>query len=185
MSEKYKVIDSSRPTFITLTIIDWVDLLTRKRYTKVLDESLNYCIEEKGLIVHAYVYMSNHIHLIVSSKSNDLSKIVQSFKRYTTKQFILLINESGESRKEWLLNKFSFAADRIKRNKNYKIWKDGFHPVLLDTNEKIAQRVNYIHKNPVEAGICFHQSDYVNSSYLMYTDEKIGSMMNVNISTLY
>ncbi len=63
MSEKYKVVDSSRPTFITLTIIDWLDLLTRKRNCKAIDESLNYCIKEKGLIVHAYVYMSRHIQV--------------------------------------------------------------------------------------------------------------------------
>lgn len=44
MSEKYKVIDSNISTFITLTLIGWVDLFIRRRYTDLLDESLNYCI---------------------------------------------------------------------------------------------------------------------------------------------
>jgi len=56
MSDKYKVIDSTVPTFITITIVDWVDLFIRPIYCNILDESLNYCIKEKGLSVHAYVY---------------------------------------------------------------------------------------------------------------------------------
>ncbi|MFT5252219.1 MAG: hypothetical protein ACI87N_001226 [Flavobacteriales bacterium] len=55
MSEKYKVIDSTVPIFITITIVDRVDLLIRPIYCNKLDESLNYCIKEKGLSAHAYV----------------------------------------------------------------------------------------------------------------------------------
>jgi len=47
MSEKYKVIDSTVPTFITITVIDWVDLFVRPVYYNILDESLNYCIKKK------------------------------------------------------------------------------------------------------------------------------------------
>jgi len=49
MSQRYKVIDSNQPTFVTLTIIDWVDLFIRPVYFNVLDDSLNYCITHKGL----------------------------------------------------------------------------------------------------------------------------------------
>jgi REP element-mobilizing transposase RayT len=184
MSEKYKVVDSSRPTFITLTIIDWVDLFTRKRYCQLMDDSLNYCVKEKGLIIHAFVYMSNHIHLIVTTKTDNLPQIIRDFKTFTSKQFIKLIKEPGESRREWLLNKFSFAADRIKRNSNYKVWKDGFHPVILDTNFKVQQRVEYVHYNPVAAGICHDEAHYANSSYLAYTDEKI-VRINLPVVALY
>lgn len=72
MSERYKVIDSTQPTFVTITIIDWVDVFTRPAYFRILDDSLNYCITNRGLIVHAYVYMSSHIHKIVSSHDNEL-----------------------------------------------------------------------------------------------------------------
>jgi hypothetical protein len=64
MSEKYKVIDSTVPTFITITVVDWVDLLVRSIYCNILDESINYCIKEKGLSVHAYVYMTFNCNCI-------------------------------------------------------------------------------------------------------------------------
>ncbi len=72
MSEKYKVIDSTAPTFITITVVDWVDLFVRPVYCNILDESLNYCIKEKGLSVYAYVYMTSHVHLIATAFEGDL-----------------------------------------------------------------------------------------------------------------
>jgi len=170
MSERYKVIDSSIPNFITLTITDWVDLLVRPEYCKVLDEALNYSIRNKGIRIHAYVYMTSHVHLMVSSKGVEIPDFVRDFKRHTASEFIKLIDSPSESRKEWLMAKFSYAANRIVRGGKYKVWKDGFHPVLLDTPFKIQQRVEYIHKNPVDAQIVFHERDYVNSSYRVYED---------------
>ena len=181
MSERYKVIDSSAPTFVTLTIIDWIDLFTRPVYCKILDESLNYCIENKGLKVHAYVYMTSHIHLIVSSNGNELQEIIRDFKKFTSKSILEAIKENPESRREWLLNKFSYAADRIKRGKNYKVWKDGFHPVILDTPEKLEQRINYIHQNPRELQLVNHERHWINSSYNAYTDEPYVPIVKLDV----
>ena len=72
MSQKYKVIDGQQPTFITLTVIEWVDIFIRSEYTKILDASFNYCIAHKGLRVHAYVYMTSHMHAIVSTNGEEL-----------------------------------------------------------------------------------------------------------------
>ena len=136
MSEKYKVIDSAAPTFITITVVDWVDIFVRPVYCNILDESLNYCIKEKGLSVHAYVYMTSHIHLIGTAFEGELQNVIRDFKKYTSKKLIEAIQEHPESRREWLLKKFSFEAQKSGRAKNYKLWKDGFHPVILDILEK-------------------------------------------------
>jgi hypothetical protein len=70
------------------------------------------------------------------------------------------------------------------RAKNYKVWQDGFHPVILDTLEKMEQRVNYVHYNPVEAEIVFHERDYVNSSYRNYEEDN-SVFCNVNVEPLW
>ena len=88
MSEKYKVIDSTVPTFITITVVDWVDLFVRPVYCNILDESLNYCIKEKGLSVHAYVYMTSHIHLIVTAFEGEQQNVIRDFKKYTSKKLL-------------------------------------------------------------------------------------------------
>ena len=81
----------------------------------------------------------------------------RGIKKFTSKKLIEAIQEHAESRREWLLRKFSYEAQKSGRAINYKLWQDGFHPVILDTLEKIEQRVNYIHYNPVEAEIVFNE----------------------------
>ena len=155
---------------MAITVVDWVDVFIRLEYNKILDASLNYCIQNKGLRVHAYVYMTSHLHLIVTSEGVALQDIIRDFKKFTSKRIIEAIKEYPESRREWLLKKFSFAAKRIRRGVNYKFWKDGYHAVLLDTYTKIEQRVNYIHYNPVAARLVYHERDWINSSYCVYEE---------------
>ena len=111
------------------------------------------------------------IHLIISSPEGTLPGIVRDFKKFTSKRLAEAIDSSSESRKIWLLKKFAFAAERLKRGKDYKIWKDGFHPIILDTYEKVEQRLNYTHYNPVAAEYVYHELDWRNSSYAFYEDE--------------
>lgn len=184
MSEKYKVIDSKELTFITLTLVGWVDLFNRKIYTDILDESLSYCIENKGLKVHAYVYMTSHLHLIVSSEENLLQDIVRDFKKYTNKKLIEAITSYNESRKEWLLNKFSYEAKRINRASKFKVWQDGFHPILLDSGNKIMQKLNYIHNNPLETDLIYNAEDWKHSSYNAYYNKQ-KELPNIKLDLLF
>lgn len=183
MSERYKVVDSLTPTFVTITVVDWIDLFIRRSYCEILDASLNYCIKNKGLIVHAYVYMTSHIHLIVSSEKIELNEIIRDFKKFTSKELIMQIKSQNESRREWMLSKFQFEAKRADRATNYKLWQDGFHPVILDSNKKKEQRVNYIHYNPIEAGFVHNERDWVNSSYLAYEDNN--AFLNIKVEPLW
>ena len=133
MSSKYKVHDQEKLHFLTITVIDWIDLFTRPALKHVIIDSLKFCQQKKGLIIYAFVIMPSHIHLIVKTKSvYKLEDTIRDFKKYTSKELIKTIKEYPESRREWLLNKFSFAANRIRKGVNYKVWKDGFHPVELN-----------------------------------------------------
>ena len=59
----------------------WVDIFTRKECKDIIVDSLKYCNSNKGLSIHAYVIMSNHIHLIVSAREGSwgLSGIIRDF----------------------------------------------------------------------------------------------------------
>jgi putative transposase len=64
--------------------------------------------------------MSNHLHLIISAKQNDVSDVVGNFKKFTSKQMVKVITEHpGESRKEWMLKIFKKAGEKNSRNLNY------------------------------------------------------------------
>jgi putative transposase len=181
MSEKYKFHDPYGIYFVTLTIVDWIDLFTRPDYKHMIVESLKYCQKEKGLTLYACCIMSSHIHLIISSSrasvtraNNDLtlSDILRDFKKYTSKKVIEMLHRINESRRKWLVEAFEKAADKIKRNSKYKIWQDGNHPILLDNNNMMQQRLDYVHNNPVEASIVDEPEHYIFSSARDYAGEK-------------
>jgi REP element-mobilizing transposase RayT len=174
MSGKYKPGEDAIPHFLTFTVIGWIDVFSRETYKEKLLESLQYCIEEKGLAVHAWVIMTNHVHLIVSTKNNKIADVVRDIKKYTSRQIIELIEQNPkESRKEWMLNIFSFAGKSNNNNKNYQFWRQDYHPVELNTNEKLTQRLVYLHENPVRSGLVWEAWHYKYSSALDYsTNEK-------------
>ncbi len=174
MSDKYKVANNNSTYFITITVIDWVDLFIRPYYKHILIESLQYCQKNKGLKIYAFVIMTSHLHLVVSSEQGFLlSETIKDFKKYTSKKLIEALKEYPESRREWLLNKFSYAAGRIRRGVNFKVWQDGFHPIELVTSDMVKEKLHYIHNNPVEEEIVEKPEDYKYSSAMNYS-EKIG-----------
>ena len=137
MSEKYKFHDPDGVYFVTLTINNWIDLFTKPCYSQILLDSLKYCQMNKGLIVYAWVIMTNHIHLIISRRDASLlSDIIRDFKTYTSKSLIKEIKTGNDSRKQWMLKMFEKRANELKRVSYYKLWQDGNHPILLDDNKK-------------------------------------------------
>ena len=84
---------------MTDTVVDWVDIFTRPIYRHIIIESLEYCQKEKGLIIYAWVLMTNHMHMIVGSTGlNKVSDIMRDFKKFTSKQILhTLLNEIGEN----------------------------------------------------------------------------------------
>lgn len=88
---------------------------------------MDYCRKHKGLQICAYVVMSNHVHCIVSASDENLPEIVRDFKRHTASKILKEIKESTESRKDWMLKLFEFAAKSHKRNSELQFWTNENH----------------------------------------------------------
>ena len=159
---------------MTYAVVDWVNVFTRPVYKDIVVDSLKYAQENKGLNLHAWVIMSNHVHLIVSARDGyKLSDIFRDHKKHTSKLIIQEIQENpGESRKRWMLWLFASHGKRNPNNKEYQFWQQDNHPVELDTNEMIDQRLDYLHNNPVKAGIVNEAENYIYSSAIDYADGK-------------
>jgi hypothetical protein len=59
MSRKYKFHSPEGIFFITYSVVGWVDVFTRDLYRNILIESFNWCIKNKGLVIYAWVIMTN------------------------------------------------------------------------------------------------------------------------------
>ena len=85
--DKYFISDQNATYFLTCTVIHWIDVFTRLEYRYIVVDSLNYCIEHKGLEINAWVIMSNHIHLVASAKDGyRMSDLLRDFKKHTSKK---------------------------------------------------------------------------------------------------
>ncbi len=171
MKEGYVIRDQTLPHFITATVVDWIDVFTRQTYRDSVIESLDYCIKNKGMILYGYVIMSNHIHLILQSQEGELSALVRDFKKFTAKSILEKIQNSPESRREWILERFKSATESHSRNKNYQFWQYGNHSEEIYSNEFMWSKLDYIHLNPVRAGIVEKASQYIYSSASNYVND--------------
>ena len=169
--EGYIIRDQSKAHFITATVVDWVDVFSRKAYRDCIIESLDFCIKNKGMILYGFVIMSNHIHLIIQSDKNKLSDLIRDFKKFTAKTILHKIETEPESRADWMLKRFEFACKSHSRNEKYQFWQYGNHPEEIFSEKFFWSKLDYIHLNPVRAGIVVKASHYLYSSASNYVND--------------
>ncbi|WP_114938927.1 REP-associated tyrosine transposase [Mucilaginibacter endophyticus] len=168
----YVIRDQQAIYYMTFTVVGWIDVFSRQRYRDIVIESLKYCQEHKGLHLHAYVIMSNHMHLIVSVDDGfTISAFVRDCKKFTAKRILEDIeSDNTESRKEWMLHQFKYYASRHSRNEHYQLWDHDSHFIELFSPAVIQQKIDYIHQNPVRAGLTYRAEDYMYSSASNYAE---------------
>jgi REP element-mobilizing transposase RayT len=150
--------------------VQWADIFTRQVYRDIVIDSLRYCQQNKGLEIYAYVIMSNHVHLLAKGQNDNLSDVIRDFKRHTSKKIIETIELENESRRDWLLMIFRYAAKGHKRNNEYQVWTHENHAEEIYSNEFIEQKIEYIHNNPVRSGVVSKPEDYIYSSARNYAE---------------
>lgn len=92
--------------------------------------------------IHAYVLMTNHVHLLISSAAaNGISRAMQSLGRRYVRYF----------------------NDRYHRTGT--LWEGRYRATVVDTDHYLFSCFRYIEENPLRAGMVRHPSDYRWSSY--------------------
>jgi REP element-mobilizing transposase RayT len=168
MSSKYKIGDQSDLYFVTYATVGWVDVFTRTAYRNIILESLNHCSQHKGLNVHAWCLMTNHVHLIIGTSDKPIETIMRDHKRHTSETIHKALKEERESRREWMMSLFTQAGTDNKHNRGFQLWQQDYHPICLKTGDLIRQRLDYTHNNPVKAGFVEEPHHWSYSSAVAY-----------------
>ena len=161
----FSITDLADLYFCTDTIVGWQNVFTSPEFFEVVIKSLDYCRVEKGLQVHGYVVMPNHVHTILSFQDGNLSDILRDYKRFTSTKITELVVETNKIR---LLKFFSTTAKRVGKGSTFKVWQSGSHPEAVTTREFLFQKLNYIHNNPVRKGYVALAEHWVYSSARNY-----------------
>tara|TARA_R110002050_G_scaffold146791_4_gene272201 strand:- start:79 stop:627 length:549 start_codon:yes stop_codon:yes gene_type:complete len=169
----FKIYNQQNLHFITFSVVQWVDVFTRPAYKDIVVDSLIYCQNNKGLNIHGWCIMSNHLHLILSAKQGfNLSDILRDFKKYTATAILKDIESNKrESRRRWMLWLFRRAGIANSNNKTFQFWRNDNHPKEIISSDFYHQKMDYLHYNPVKAGFCKRATDYPYSSASWYEDK--------------
>ena len=139
--------------FVTWTIVDWLNVFSEASYRQIALDSLAYLRSHKNTELNAFVVMPSHIHAILWPKDGiNLSDIIRDFKRFTSRK--ISREAERQNRTDWL-SKFSLARQRNRAGdvSSYQVWQEGSHPEAIFTEPFARQKVDYIHLNPVKAGL--------------------------------
>ena len=149
------------PQFYTATINQWKNLLLDNRFKDIIIDSLKFMVENKRIELNAFVIMSNHIHLIWQAlPGHSPSTIQAAFMKYTAQQI---------KRKLAIENPAVLESCRVnKYDREYQIWKREPLGVELFSESVYWQKMEYIHYNPVAAGLCSFPEEYQYSSASFY-----------------
>lgn len=110
-------------------------------YRFYLDKLQDACIKFQ-CDVHAYVLMTNHVHLLITPQTEDgISKVMQSLGRYYVQYFNYVYERTGT------------------------LWEGRYKATLIDTERYLLTCSRYIELNPVRAQMIEHPSRYPWSSY--------------------
>lgn len=95
---------------------------------------------------------------------------MRDFKKFTSITILDKIQTEPESRREWMLERFKLATETHSRNKNFQFWQYGNHAEEIYLEKFMWSKIDYIHFNPVRAGIVLKPQDYIFSSASNYID---------------
>jgi len=123
--------------YLTFTVRNWYYIFDRHNRFDILINALKYCREKKGLRLYAYVFMLNHIHLVVSS--HDTIGFVRDFKRHTSKELLRNIIATEPN----VVKLFEAEGG------GHEFWARTNMPKAIESEGFLLQKVEYVHNNPV------------------------------------
>ena len=143
---RYTITDPQQPHFVTLTVLHWIPVFTRPETVEILLDTIRF-LSKDGLKVHAWVVLENHGHFVL--QSDALDRDIARLKSWTAKK---LIQYLAEQNVKIILEQLAFYKKAHKNDRAYQFWQEGVHPELIQGDEMMKQKIDYIHNNPVKRG---------------------------------
>ena len=128
------------------------------KFKQLLCEALDEARKSSGMLYFAYAIMPEHFHFVTDGKRSP-SDSLRFLNGVTARRIIDYLKENGP---EVSLQKLKTVEK--KGDYKYSLWEHHSDKFLLTSESMFMQKVNYIHSNPVVAGLVDRQEDYLYSS---------------------
>jgi REP element-mobilizing transposase RayT len=169
MPNAYRVFtDQNYAYFVTWTIVEWLPIFAEDSYRKIILDSLEYLRTNKNTQLNAFVVMSTHAHAILwPDHGVNLSDVMRDFKRFTSRAISAEATRQGASEFIKTFEK-ARAENRAQDVSQYQVWQEGSHPEAIFTEKFARQKMDYLHMNPVRAGLVKTADEWPYSSARAY-----------------
>ncbi len=151
--------------FVTSTVVGFIPVFEVSQARDVFVDCLRFGQERGDYRLIAWVVMPNHFHLILNrNQEKSISLIIGNLKRYTSRNIrdqLIRLGLHG------LIERLRNAAE-TEPSPDAVLWKPRFDSLVLINEETIRQKIEYIHFNPVRAGLCLSAEEWQYSSARAY-----------------
>ena len=169
MPNAYRVFtDQNYAYFVTWTLVDWSPLFSEDSYRQIVLDSLEHLRKNKHTQLNALVILSTHAHAILwPDRGINLSDVIRDFKRFTSRD---ISAEALRQNASEIIDTFEKARreNRAQDVSKYQVWQEGSHPEAIFTEKFAHQKMDYIHMNPVRAGLVKTADEWPYSSARAY-----------------
>lgn len=169
--------DNSYAHFVTTKTYRNYPYFKNDDFCRILLEELRFYSQKYGFTLLGYVILPDHLHLLIwwdreERPDLNISRVMQGIKGASARRIIDLLKSMGL---EQMLQSTQRSANTKshKQNLKYRVWQPDFYDFVIHSKEKLLEKLNYIHNNPVKDGLASSPDGYEWSSYRLYFLEKV------------
>ena len=132
---------------MTSAVVAWLPAFAYPKNAEIILESWRFLQTQREIRILAWVIMENHLHWI--GVGPQLSKRVKEFKSVTATSILKQMKVSGM---KTLLQELEYYKLRHKVDQTHQFWQEGSHPQIIESEDVMWQKIEYIHNNPLRRG---------------------------------
>jgi putative transposase len=170
-----KLYKSNEPNtfhYVTLVTYNRVPVFRSDEACQIFVDVLREVREKFPYKLIGYVLMPDHVHAIVNNGINTISEWLHRVRGNSARKILAWLRDE---RLLMSLKKLELANPQ-KRQHTHAVWQKDPSVIDLWSPKFVRQKLNYLHLNPVRAGLCEHPADWKWSSYRAYLPHKVGEV---------
>jgi len=148
--------------FVTTTVVNFAKVFTSDKYCDILVRNIRHYQKQYKFDIIGYVIMPSHFHWIVevNPEFGTISDVMRDLKKFSSWD---LLEALENYKKSGLLQMFRLES-RGYSDQKHKFWMKRFDDEYIRNDEMLTTKLDYIHNNPVAAGLVSIPEDYKYSS---------------------
>jgi putative transposase len=152
--DKFQISRDCQALYITIVTKDRLPVFQTDTIKTIACQAIDEARKSGNFLIFAYVIMLDHVHLLTNCP-NTSADVLRYLKGITGRRVIDYLKE-----KKYDSSLAKLRHEEWKRKHDYSLWQQEKNVLSIFSESVFMQKVNYIHLNPVRAGLVERAIDY-------------------------